>query len=307
MKRPSGLALLALLGLAIGFAAVIRDSWVPPARRFPALAAFQPPFHSYVAGAGLVEALSGNIAIGTPVSGVVREIYVKVGDSVEKGAPLFKIDDRDLQARMLTADAQVKEAAAELQGPTHRLGYAEQLSRRDRGAVSSQHMAELRDKTDQAQAALGLAKAKLAQLQLQAQYHIVRALLDGEVLQLRMRLGELVESSASSPPMLILGGGDRLGLRVDVDEYDAWRLRPGAQAVASLPGHPRPSIKLRYEYTEPYVVPKTTLTGRGTERTDTRVLQVVYSFERPRLPVYVGQQLDVYIDAPPADQPQSRP
>jgi hypothetical protein len=29
------------------------------------------------------------------------------------------------------------------------------------------------------------------------------------------------------------------------------------------------------------------------------VLQVIYSFKRGTLPIYVGQQMDVYIDAPP--------
>jgi hypothetical protein len=29
-----------------------------------------------------------------------------------------------------------------------------------------------------------------------------------------------------------------------------------------------------------------------------RVLQVIYSFERSALPVYLGQQMDVFIEAP---------
>jgi hypothetical protein len=33
---------------------------------------------------------------------------------------------------------------------------------------------------------------------------------------------------------------------------------------------------------------------------DTRVLQVIYSFERKNLPIFVGQQMDVFIDAPEA-------
>jgi hypothetical protein len=31
---------------------------------------------------------------------------------------------------------------------------------------------------------------------------------------------------------------------------------------------------------------------------DTRVLQVIYEFQLPAFPVYVGQQVDVYIDRP---------
>ncbi|MFO7601887.1 MAG: secretion protein HlyD, partial [Candidatus Desulfacyla sp.] len=50
------------------------------------------------------------------------------------------------------------------------------------------------------------------------------------------------------------------------------------------------------EYVERYVIPKRSLTGESTERVDTRVLQVVYSFPRAKLPVYAGQQVDVYIE-----------
>jgi hypothetical protein len=40
------------------------------------------------------------------------------------------------------------------------------------------------------------------------------------------------------------------------------------------------------------------LTGDSTERVDTRVLQALYSFDRATLPAYVGQQMDVFIEAP---------
>jgi hypothetical protein len=41
------------------------------------------------------------------------------------------------------------------------------------------------------------------------------------------------------------------------------------------------------------------LTGESTERVDTRVLQVLYSFQPGDRPIYVGQQMDVFIKAPP--------
>jgi HlyD family secretion protein len=48
---------------------------------------------------------------------------------------------------------------------------------------------------------------------------------------------------------------------------------------------------------EPCVVPKKSLTGDSTERVDTRVLQVIFSFTQGDLPIFVGQQMDVFIDA----------
>src|SRR5439155_19530690 len=89
-----------------------------------------------------------------------------------------------------------------------------------------------------------------------------------------------------------------LNVRVDVDENDAWRIRPDAPAIASVRGNLQLKTPVKFVRIEPYVVPKRSLTGDSTERVDTRVLQILYSFDRGALPVYVGQQLDVFIDAP---------
>ena len=66
-------------------------------------------------------------------------------------------------------------------------------------------------------------------------------------------------------------------------------------------GHVRGNAELkaplRFVRFEPYVVPKRSLTGDSTERVDTRVLQVIYSVEREDAQLFVGQQLDVFIDA----------
>ena len=45
------------------------------------------------------------------------------------------------------------------------------------------------------------------------------------------------------------------------------------------------------------MIPKKSLSGDSTERVDTRVLQVIYRVEDPSLPLFVGQQMDVFIDA----------
>ena len=94
-------------------------------------------------------------------------------------------------------------------------------------------------------------------------------------------------------------------LRVDIDENDAWRFRPEARAVASIRGNPQLKTDLTFEYVEAYVVPKRSLTGESTERVDTRVMQVIYSFKRGKLPIYPGQLMDVFIDdlTPRPDQP----
>jgi HlyD family secretion protein len=80
-----------------------------------------------------------------------------------------------------------------------------------------------------------------------------------------------------------------------VDETEAWRIRAGASAQAAERGAGDHKFQLEFVRFEPYVTPKKSLTGDSTERVDTRVLQVIYRFKDPGVPLRVGQQMDVFI------------
>ena len=54
------------------------------------------------------------------------------------------------------------------------------------------------------------------------------------------------------------------------------------------------------------MVPKKSLTGDNTERVDTRVLQVIYAIDTGGRRLFVGQQLDVFIDAAPGAAAQAK-
>lgn len=298
MIRRFLLPVLAILGVAAAVSAVVLDNREQPPDG-PVTVPASPPYESYVAGAGLVEASTGNISIGSPVAGVATEVHVHVGDFVEAGDPLFKVDDRGLQAQLVTARANVAAADVALQQPRHRLNYSENLAGRDSSSVSAETVTDLRDQVAIAEANLSLAKAKVTELSMEIERYTVRAPTAGRVLQLNLRVGEYVDGSAM--PLVLFGDDRRLFVRVDVDESDAWRVDPGANATAFARGNPALKIPLTFKYVEPHVIPKTSLTGRSTERSDTRVLQVLYSFERGELPVYVGQQLDVFIEASPIE------
>jgi multidrug efflux pump subunit AcrA (membrane-fusion protein) len=299
VKKSFLLVGVALLGFGVAVVAVIlgdRPASSSPSSSAPGAAA---PFASYVAGAGIAETGRGNVAVGTAVFGVVAELYVRVGDQVKAGDPLFKIDDRDLQARRAVARAGVEEAEARLAKPAHRLEFLARLQHKDNSAVSAQLLSDARDDVRAAQSALASAHAAEAQIRIDIERCLVRAPAAGRILQVNTRVGEYVEGGGKAGPLLLLGDDSRIYLRVDVDESDAWRVRPEAPARATVRGNPRLVTALRFEYVEPYVAPKTSMTGQSTERSDVRVLQVVYSFERGKLPVYLGQQMDVFIAAPP--------
>ena len=75
-------------------------------------------------------------------------------------------------------------------------------------------------------------------------------------------------------------------------------MRANTPAVAFVRGDTKQRFALEFVRFEPYVVPKKSLTGDSTERVDTRVLQALYRISDPGAAVYVGQQMDVYIQTP---------
>jgi multidrug resistance efflux pump len=122
------LPLVALLGIVIGLGSVYIKHEAPVSR--PLREPPQQPsgFDKPIFGAGLIEAQRENIPIGTVVPGVVMEVFVdgrpgynpphkKVGDRVQQGEPLFRIDDRDLRAELKVREASLSAAESQL----HRL------------------------------------------------------------------------------------------------------------------------------------------------------------------------------------------
>jgi multidrug resistance efflux pump len=155
-----------------------------------------------------------------------------------------------------------------------------------------------------AQAAIDRAKAQVEQVETDLDRLTTRALVDGEVLQVNVRPGEFV----GAPPdqaLIVLGNVQQLHVRVDIDEYDIPRFVPDAPARATLKGQPKESFPLKFVRIEPYVIPKKSLTGDNTERVDVRVLQVIYAIDTQGKRLFVGQQLDVFIDASPPSVAQA--
>jgi RND family efflux transporter MFP subunit len=252
------------------------------------------PFDSAIAASGIVEATRENTQIGAPAPGLVMAVDVEVSDRVEKGAPLFHLDDRELAATLSVQRANVAVAEATMK----RLG--DQLARLrgvgTKGVVSQEEIQTRENDVTVAAAQIDLARAQAKQTEALIGRLVVCAPIDGTVLQVNIRPGELVPAAPKNPPM-VLGNIAQLQVRADVDEQLASRVRPGSKAIGYIRGAPETAIPMRFVRIEPFVIPKTSLTGAAVERVDTRVLQVIYSFDQsPEIPIYVGQQIDLFIE-----------
>jgi multidrug resistance efflux pump len=350
MIRTYLLPALALLGILLGVYTVITGARPVPVAAPAALPALA-PFENTIAGAGIVEARSQNVAIGTPLPGIVAEVAVAVGGRVAKGDVLFRIDDREARAELLVresalasaradlerlekapraedlppAQARVAEAESTLASAENEVRLADSLTdkralaageidrRRFAAQTAGAQLAEERAALQKlqagtwqpevavARAAVDSAQSRVDAQKIELERRIVRAPFDGTALRVEVRPGEYAPAG-STTPLVLFGDVERLHVRVDVDENDAWRFRPGAKAHAFVRGNRDLEAALEFVRVEPYVVPKRSLTGQSTERVDTRVLQVIYSFDPQALPVYVGQQMDVFIEAPPREE-----
>jgi HlyD family secretion protein len=269
-------------------------------------------FTDTVAAVGLIEASTENIWIGTPLAGVVARVLVTAGQSVKAGDRLFELDTRQLRAELTVRQQAVDVARARARVTEARtadferqLEFAEHV--KDKRAISAEELTRRRSAVETATAELEQARAEVTAAESQVQAvqvdldrSVVRAPMAADVLQVKVRVGEFAPAAPTTAPLVLLGRSKPLHVRVDVDEHEAWRVRSGAPAIGHVRGNADLKASLQFVRFEPFVVPKQSLTGASTERVDTRVLQVIYRVSGDDVPLFVGQQLDVFINASPA-------
>src|SRR5262245_27111990 len=228
------------------------------------------------------------------------DMRVKQASLEAARAKLKKLEEQPRTEDIPPAEAKVREAQASTADAEVQMRLIESVH--DRRAVRGEDVQRRRIAYQAAQARLSegepplalmkagtwapdIAVAKSEVAQAEAQVKLVKttierltmnAPLDGEILQKRVRLGQFAQCGPSSEPLMIMGGGGHLNVRADIDESDAWRVRPNTAAVGYVRGDSKQKFPLEFVRFEPYVVPKKSLTGDSTERVDTRVLQAIY-------------------------------
>lgn len=297
MFRRMGLPLVAVIGILFCIY-MVRVG----ARKPPVVPIYFPPpvvpYEHFIAGEGIIESVFKNIQITVPFPEIVSDVYVEVGALVKKGDLLFKLDTRRLEAQLAGSMQELKRAEIDYENKKTQFSFYEKL--KDKSAVS-----ELTYKTafyarELAQQQIDVVKGQIGVIKADIERSKICAPIDGEVLQLNIRIGQAaLLNPFDKLPQILFGDTTTYHLRVDIDENNAWRYSKGSAATAFLRGNSKISIPLEFEYSEPYMIPKKSLTTADTEQVDTRVLQAVYRFKKNKYPVFAGQVLDVYIRSEP--------
>jgi HlyD family secretion protein len=302
---------LAVAGIAATVVLVMRGRQTLP-KPAPLAQPSRSPYPESVAATGIVEARRENVKIAVPKAGLIKKILVQTGVSVKAGDVLLLLDDREARAQVASAKAQILASEAGLQAERVNLAdltdQFQRVSKLEKARVATEDERLRKSyavngsqaRLEKLGADVNFARAQLDTAQVSLDLLAIRAPRDGTVLQVNVREGEYAGLTPSEPLMLLGEEARRMQIRADVDEENAPLVLPGRPAVAYLKGYSSDPLPLRFVRIEPYVIPKKSLTGDDTERVDTRVLQIIYELDRPVIPLYVGQQMDVFIERPAA-------
>lgn len=309
MIRKYFIPILAVIGALFGLMTVY---WSQQAVPIPPIL-FPPPESPYryaIAASGIIEASSQNISIGTPFNEIIEEIFIREGDVVKKGEPLFRLNTQIFEAQLATAKANLELASVDLQDKQKQYSFYQRL--KDTKAVSEQVYQQAYYAVVEAEENIKVAQANVEIAATNIARSTVRAPIEGEILQLNIHIGEIAPiipfissqstwKTAANGSLLLMGRVQPMQVRIDIDEEDAWRFERGASATAFVRGNSRIHFPLEFVGLEPYILPKSSFTGATNERVDTRVLQALYQFNKQDLPVYCGQILDIFIDSKPIE------
>lgn len=273
------------------------------------------PFPNSIGARGIVESVNENVRVAPAVAGLITKVAVKVGADVKTGDVLIEQDTRDAAAQVRvqetqieTLRAQIREAEIALADKRDQWSRMEKLSESRVSSVDERQRVKFAEEAassalDRVRTQLAAANAQLDRARVQLELLTIRAPRDGRVLQVNVREGEYATVN-STEPLILLGQVGELQLRADVDEDNASRVVEECRGVAFIKGQRRDGIPLSFVRIEPYILPKRSLTGESGERVDTRVLQVIFKFSMPKTPVYVGQQMDVFLEGAEPPKPK---
>jgi len=269
---------------------------------------------------GRVEPLSGLIRVAPPVMGVIGEVLVgaRLAAAEAQVALRRRVRNKESAASGAAARRRAEDAVADTE-----IAVAEARAFVDKAAIERragrgsdadveaarsgltraqvrlvQQKAELRrieadaSLPTQAEGQLNIARSELLATQAAIEKMTIRAPIDGTVLQMNARPGELASPSATQA-LVLLGNVSALRVRAEVDERDIEKIKAG-QAVLVRPAAFRDrEIAGTVSFIAPLVEAGRYNALGQRNMTDVDVVEVLVSLGEPG-PLAVGMKVDVY-------------
>jgi len=207
-----------------------------PQQEYETAAALKRDVGAVVQATGIVKAIVGaDVKVGARMPGKVVELPINVGDRVNKGQVIAKIEQDDLVAKVKLQKAVLAEAKAEEIRLAKDFERYRQLS--STSSVSPQKLDESEAQYEMAKARTLKFQAELEYWESQLSYATIVAPIKGTVASVNTIEGETVVTGLNAPTFIRIIDLDRLEVLAYVDENDIGKVQVDQEAIFTVAAH----------------------------------------------------------------------
>jgi len=242
---------------------------------------------NHVVAEGRVAAYPGaEVTVGSDVAGTIEKLDVAEQDVVHKGDVIATLRSDDQRAALGEARARVGEAEADIRLFELETERAQRLFREDVGSKQAWEKSERDLDAARARRASSLAEAR--RLEAVVAKTVITAPIDGVVITRMHQRGETISAGDA---LLTIADLKRTRVEAEVDEFDASRIRNGAEATIAAEGYDG-TWRGVIEEVPGNVVSRRLKPQDPAKPIDTRVLLVKIAMAEPT-PLKLGQRVEV--------------
>jgi len=173
-------------------------------------------------------AWSNRVGLGTPVSGVIEQVYASPGDRILRNEKLLQLDLTVIEANLASMKTALKNRTEEYLETKRELERTQELY--NRTMLAEHDLQVAKNNLVKARALKEKASASLRHAEYDLKYSILRAPFDALVLERRAQPGQVISSRLQPETLFVVAEANRMLARVLVAESWLQRLVKGKAA-----------------------------------------------------------------------------
>ena len=171
---------------------------------------------------------SKRMSVSTPVSGVIEQVYVNVGDKVPANGKLLQLDDVVLQANLVSSRTASINRTEEYKEAKRELERMQELY--NRTMLSEHELQVAKNNLVKARAIKEKAKANFTKAQNDLKFSTVRAPFDALILERMVQPGVVISAQLQPETLFIIADARHMLARILVSEKQLERVKQGKEA-----------------------------------------------------------------------------
>lgn len=177
------------------------------------------------------------VAVGTQVSGTIKNVYADFNSVVKKGQLLAQLDKSLLSAQVQQVGANLQQAKSSL--TYQESNYNRQKQLYDVGAISKAELETALNQFNLARDNVTSASAQIRSAQQNLAYSNIYSPIDGTVLSRNVSEGQTVAASFSTPTLFSIAKDlTKMQVRAAIDEADIGNVKTGQRATFTVDAFP---------------------------------------------------------------------